>query len=56
MKLTDILSVLEEMAPLEYAEDFDNVGLLVGNKNQDISGVLVTHDALEVRHTRENHH
>ncbi|MEY2701651.1 MAG: hypothetical protein RLY43_284 [Bacteroidota bacterium] len=47
MKLTDILSVLEEMAPLGYAEDFDNVGLLVGNKNQDISGVLVTHDALE---------
>ena len=47
MKLSNILSVLEEMAPLGYAEDFDNVGLLVGNLNQEISGVLVCHDALE---------
>ncbi|CAM3857993.1 Nif3-like dinuclear metal center hexameric protein [Flavobacterium cucumis] len=47
MKLSNILSVLEEMAPLGYAEDFDNVGLLVGNPNQEISGVLVCHDALE---------
>ena len=35
------------MAPLSYAEDFDNVGLLVGNTNQEISGILVCHDALE---------
>ena len=47
MKLTHILSRLEEMAPLSYAEDFDNVGLLVGNTNQEISGILVCHDALE---------
>ena len=47
MKLSNILSVLEEMAPLGYAEDFDNVGLLVGDPNQEISGVLVCHDALE---------
>jgi dinuclear metal center YbgI/SA1388 family protein len=47
MKLSDILSVLEEMAPLGYAEDFDNVGLLVGNPDQEIEGVLVCHDALE---------
>jgi len=47
MRLADILSILEEMAPLSYAEDFDNVGLIVGNKSQDISGILVTHDALE---------
>ena len=39
MKLQEILAVLEEMAPLGYAEDFDNVGLLVGNADQDISGV-----------------
>ena len=47
MKRSDILSILEEMAPLGYAEDFDNVGLLVGNPNQEIDGVLVCHDALE---------
>ena len=35
------------MAPLAYAEDFDNVGLLVGNQENDATGVLVCHDALE---------
>lgn len=47
MKLSDILSVLEAMAPLAYAEDFDNVGLLTGDPSTDITGVLVCHDALE---------
>ncbi len=47
MKIKEIISVLEEMAPLAYAEDFDNVGLLVGNQNSEATGVLVCHDALE---------
>lgn len=47
MKIKEILSVLEEMAPLAYAEDFDNVGLLVGDQNTEATGVLVCHDALE---------
>jgi dinuclear metal center YbgI/SA1388 family protein len=47
MKIKEIISVLEEMAPLAYAEDFDNVGLLVGDKNAEATGVLVCHDALE---------
>ena len=47
MKLQSILPILEELAPLAYAEDFDNVGLLLGNSEQEISGILVCHDALE---------
>ncbi|RVT77536.1 Nif3-like dinuclear metal center hexameric protein [Flavobacterium sufflavum] len=47
MKIKEILSVLEEMAPLAYAEDFDNVGLLVGDQNAEATGALVCHDALE---------
>lgn len=47
MKIKDIFPILEEMAPLAYAEDFDNVGLLVGNRDNDISGILVCHDAIE---------
>ena len=47
MKIKEILSILEEMAPLSYAEDFDNVGLLVGDRETEASGVLVCHDALE---------
>jgi dinuclear metal center YbgI/SA1388 family protein len=47
MKIREIISVLEDMAPLAYAEDFDNVGLLVGNQDLETTGVLVCHDALE---------
>ena len=47
MKIKEILSVLEAMAPLAYAEDFDNVGLLVGDAEAEATGVLVCHDALE---------
>ncbi len=47
MKIKQILILLEEMAPLAYAEDFDNVGLLVGDQESDATGVLVCHDALE---------
>jgi len=47
MKIKQILTILEEMAPLAYAEDFDNVGLIVGNQDNEATGVLVCHDALE---------
>ncbi len=47
MIVQDIMNQLEELAPLAYAEDFDNVGLLVGNKNSEVSGVLITLDTLE---------
>ncbi|MBN8567570.1 MAG: Nif3-like dinuclear metal center hexameric protein [Flavobacteriales bacterium] len=47
MQLHTITPILEALAPLAYAEDFDNVGLLVGNPQQEISGILVCHDALE---------
>lgn len=47
MKIKEILPILEEMAPLAFAEDFDNVGLLVGNVNAETGGILVCHDALE---------
>ena len=47
MKIKEIITILEEMAPLAYAEDFDNVGLLVGNEEENATGILVCHDALE---------
>lgn len=47
MKIKEIISHLEAMAPLAYAEDFDNVGLLAGNAEAEATGVLVCHDALE---------
>ncbi len=47
MTISEITSLLEEFAPLDFAEDFDNVGLLVGNPNQKLSKALVTLDTLE---------
>jgi dinuclear metal center YbgI/SA1388 family protein len=47
MKIKDFTSCIEEIAPLSYAESFDNVGLLVGDYNTQVSGVLITLDTLE---------
>lgn len=47
MIIQDVINHLEQLAPLTYAEDFDNVGLLVGDKNVKLTGVLVTLDTLE---------
>ena len=47
MTIRDITSAIEEIAPLKYAEDFDNVGLLIGNYNTEVTGALVTLDTLE---------
>ena len=46
MIVQDIIQQLESLEPLAYAEDFDNVGLLVGDKNTKVSGILVTLDTL----------
>ena len=47
MLIKDIISALEELAPLQYAEDFDNVGLLTGSPEWEATGALVTLDTLE---------
>jgi len=47
MTVKDIAKILEELAPLPHAEGFDNVGLLVGDPNMPVKGVLVTLDTLE---------
>ncbi|RPD98233.1 Nif3-like dinuclear metal center hexameric protein [Aureibaculum marinum] len=47
MTIKDITTYLEEIAPLQYVEDFDNVGLLIGNYSTEVTGVLVTLDTLE---------
>ncbi len=47
MKVKEVIDLLEELAPLAYAEDFDNVGLLLGNAQTEVSGILVSLDTLE---------
>lgn len=47
MIVRDITNYIEKLAPLSYAEGFDNVGLLVGDYATEVTGVLVTLDTLE---------
>ena len=47
MKVSEITEILDKWMPRSIAEDFDNVGLLVGDTQQECSGVLVTLDTLE---------
>jgi len=47
MKIQDVIQYIEELAPLAYAESFDNVGLLVGDSQEEITNILVTLDTLE---------
>ncbi len=47
MTIKNITDYLEELAPLSYAEGFDNVGLLVGDFQTKVTGILVALDTLE---------
>ncbi len=44
MQLQKLVETLESIAPVRCAESWDNVGLLVGDPQQDISGVMLTID------------
>ena len=45
MLVKDVIDFLNSYAPLDYAEDFDNTGLIVGNKNDKVNGIIICLDA-----------
>ncbi|MEZ5083750.1 MAG: Nif3-like dinuclear metal center hexameric protein [Bacteroidales bacterium] len=47
MKLIEIIALLEKFAPLSLQETYDNSGLLIGEKDQEISRVLISLDLTE---------
>ena len=47
MKCRDIMRVLERIAPVSWAESWDNVGLLLGREERNVSRILVTLDVTE---------
>lgn len=47
IKLIDLINKIEKKYPLDLAFDFDNVGLLIGDKNKKISKILVTLDVTQ---------
>jgi dinuclear metal center YbgI/SA1388 family protein len=47
MKLSELTSYLENLAPLAYQEDYDNAGLIVGQPDKEIRQALVSLDCTE---------
>ena len=56
MKLYEIIKIIEDNFPPENAYEWDNVGLLLGDKESDISKILLTLDITEatVGEAKEN--
>ncbi|HEX6891916.1 MAG TPA: Nif3-like dinuclear metal center hexameric protein, partial [Chryseolinea sp.] len=46
-KIKDVTNFLESLAPRSYQESYDNSGLLTGNPDGEIKGVLTTLDCTE---------
>lgn len=44
LKIKNILDIMEELAPAKLKEDYDNVGLMVGNLNVEVSSMLIALD------------
>lgn len=43
----DIINSIERMAPLHLAEDWDNPGLMVGDRTQNVTGIVTSLDPAE---------
>lgn len=47
MLIKELVSYLEQLAPLAYQESYDNSGLIVGDSNAEITNVLISLDCIE---------
>ena len=47
MRCTDIMRRLEVLAPLSFAEQWDNVGLLAGRSAKEVKSVYLAVDATD---------
>ena len=43
----EVIQVLEKVAPSEYQEDYDNSGLICGNVNSEVKGIVISVDCTE---------
>jgi len=46
-KIKDIVNYLDSYAPPAYQENYDNARLIVGDRNKEVTGVLVSLDCVE---------
>ena len=47
MKIKELIRGLEDWCPLSYQESYDNCGLITGDKEKSITGVLLCLDSTE---------
>jgi dinuclear metal center YbgI/SA1388 family protein len=47
MKISQVINILEDFAPLALQDDFDNAGLQVGDASQKVKGILLCLDITE---------
>ena len=47
MRAGRVMDSLEELSPLHYAEDWDNVGLLVGRRDKEVRKIYIAVDATD---------
>lgn len=47
MLVKDVMNILENFAPVQYQESYDNCGLQVGDTTAEVNGVLLTLDVTE---------
>jgi putative NIF3 family GTP cyclohydrolase 1 type 2 len=47
MIVKDIIKLLDDKYPFCYAEDYDNVGLIIGHQQNKVKGIIVCLDAIE---------
>ena len=47
MIVNDIINIFENYAPSQLQESYDNSGLITGNKDSEISNILITLDCTE---------
>lgn len=46
MKISEVINALEEIAPPHLQESYDNSGLIVGDANRQVKGILVCLDSI----------
>jgi len=47
MKISDLTNYIETIAPLAMQESYDNAGLIVGDRQSEVTGVLISLDVTE---------
>jgi dinuclear metal center YbgI/SA1388 family protein len=47
VKVQEIITLIETVAPLSLQEEYDNAGLIIGNANMDVTGALICLDVNE---------